>query len=601
MTESLLPGLAGIGLAIVACQWLAWKLRLPAILFLLLCGLLLGPIAGLLEPDVLFGPLLFPLVSIAVAIILFEGSLTLRFSDIRGLGQVVRNRVTVGAVATWWLMALAAMALFELQLDFALLFGAIMVVTGPTVIIPILRTVRPNRNIAGILRWEGIVIDPIGALLAVVVFDFMIARQSVPGSALLVFGGIVVTGALLGLGIGYLTGGLLRKSQLPGYLHSPFVLMVVIAVFALSDYMEPESGLLAVTVMGMTLANMPGVHLEDIRHFKENLSLLLLSALFIVLAARIDPAVFQTLDWWALVLLTAAVFPVRAVVTLLCTWGSGLTAGERGLLAWVAPRGIVAAAVSAVFALKLEEIGHPAATLLVPMTLAVIIVTVLVQGFTTGWLARRLGVAEPAPDGALILGAHPVARMIGKALQAQGLPVMLVDSNWDHVRQARMQGLPVYYGSPVSPHADETLETSGLGYLLARSGRPHLDALTALRFRREFGPDHVYGLKAAPLYSGPVAAVDAKHDVSEQHRGRRLFNADTTLEELAFRLQRGAEVRTTGLTEEFDMQDFLQRNPDTLPRFAMDTGGHLQVYSPDRAINVAAGWKLISLSRALPS
>ena len=596
MTIGLLQSLAGIGLAILACQWLAWRLRLPAILFLLWAGMLLGPATGMLDPDALFGALLFPLVSIAVAIILFEGSLGLRFSELRGLGRVVRNLVTVGAVLTWLLMALAAAWLFDLQMDYALLFGAIMVVTGPTVIMPILRAVRPNRNVAQVLRWEGIVIDPIGALLAVVVFDFLIVYQRAPGSAVLAFGAILITGTLMGLVAGYLVGRLLNGPYLPEYLHSLFVLMAVVALFALSDSIQPESGLLAVTVMGMTLANMPGIHLEDIRQFKENLSLLLLSALFIVLAARIDAAVFRQLDWVALALLTAAVFPVRAVAVLVCTWGSELSVTERSLLGWIAPRGIVAAAVSAVFTLKLEEIGHPAAELLVPMTLAVIIVTVLVQGFSAGWITRRLGVGEPAPNGPLILGAHPLARLIGAALKEQGLAVMLVDSSWDHARAARMQGLPVYYGSPVSPYADQALDLTGLGCLLAMSGRPHLDALAAMRFRREFGIDRVYELRSAPLQSGMSSgqALERIHGVADQHRGRRMFSEDTSLEELSFRVLRGAEIRATGLTEAFGMEEYQARNRGLL-LFAIDAAGRLHVCSPDQELHAGAGWKLISL------
>lgn len=596
MTSGLLQSLAGIGLAILACQWLAWRLRLPAILFLLWAGILLGPVTGVLDPDALFGALLFPLVSIAVAIILFEGSLSLRYSELRGCGRVVRNLVTIGAVLTWLLMALAAAWLFDLEMDYALLFGAIMVVTGPTVIMPILRAVRPNRSISQVLRWEGIVIDPIGALLAVVVFDFLIARQSAPGSAVLAFSAILFTGTLLGLAAGYLAGRVLNGPYLPEYLHSLFVLMAVVAVFALADSIQMESGLLAVTVMGITLANMPGVRLEEIRQFKENLSLLLISALFIVLAARINAAVFQELDWIALALLTAAVFPVRAVAALVCTWGSELSAAERSLIGWIAPRGIVAAAVSAIFTLKLEEIGHPDAGLLVPMTLAIIIATVLVQGFSAGWFTRRLEVGEPTPNGPLILGAHPLARLVGDALKEQGLAVMLVDSNWDYARAARMQGLPVYYGSPVSPYAEQALDLTGLGCLLAMSGRPHLDALGAMRFRREFGSDRVYELRSAPIQSGLSTgrALEHIHGVADQHRGRRMFSEDATLEELVFRVLRGAEIRTTGLTESFGMAEYSERNAGLL-LFAIAPDGRLHVCSPEQELRAGAGWKLMSL------
>jgi CPA1 family monovalent cation:H+ antiporter len=308
MEHHALLTLAGIGLIGIACQWLAWRVRLPAILFLLLAGIVAGPVTGWLKPDKLFGELLFPFVSLSVAVILFEGALTLRFDRLRGLGQVVRRMVIAGLVITWLVCAASAWLFLGYSVELALLFGALVVVTGPTVIAPMLRVVRPKPAVAEVLRWEGIVIDPFGALLAVLVFEFLVARGE--GAAwshtLMTFTGTLVVGIGIGAIAGWLLGVLLRRHAIPDYLQNVFTLALVGGAFAASDSVVPESGLLAVTVMGMVLANLPRVHVEEILDFKESLSVLLISTLFVVLAARIELEQLQALGWGALGVLAVA-------------------------------------------------------------------------------------------------------------------------------------------------------------------------------------------------------------------------------------------------------------------------------------------------------
>ena len=272
MSDPLLS-LVSVGLLSIACQYLAYKIRLPAILPLLIVGIVVGPVFGVLNADDLFGDLLFPVVSLSVAIILFEGSLTLKFSDIAGHGNMVRNLCSIGVVVTWGVAATAAHYSLDLSWQLSFLFGAIVTVTGPTVIVPMLRTVRPQTNLANILRWEGIVIDPIGALLAVLVFEFIVASQETAIThTLIAFGKTVGIGSVLGLAAGYLLGLSIRKKWIPHYLLNTAVLTIILGVFAASNYVAHESGLLAVTIAGMVLANMKDVDVEDILEFKETLS-----------------------------------------------------------------------------------------------------------------------------------------------------------------------------------------------------------------------------------------------------------------------------------------------------------------------------------------
>ncbi|WP_339429303.1 sodium:proton antiporter [Pseudomonas taetrolens] len=591
--QQILLAFGGIGIAALGCQWLAWRLKLPAILFLLLTGIVVGPVLGWLDPQELLGPLLMPLVSLAVALILFEGSLTLHVSEWREIGSVVHRLVTVGALSTWAVITLATHWLLGFDWLLALLFGTLTLVTGPTVIVPMLRVVRPKASIANILRWEGIVIDPIGALLAVVVYSFIISRAAGDGlsHSLLTFAGVILCGSLFGLIGGWVLGHILRRQWLPEYLHSLATLAAVLGIFIASNQIMHESGLLAVTLMGMWMANMKGVDVRHILHFKENLSVLLISGLFILLAARLDLNAMIALGPVVLVLLLIIQFIARPLNVLLSTFGSKLNWRERALLAWIAPRGIVAAAVSAIFAIRLDQAGHEGALLLVPLTFAVIIGTVVLQSATARPLARLLKVAEPAPSGFLIVGANGPARVVGKALQQLGSRVLLTDSNWENIRAARMENLPTYFGNPASQHAEAHLDLVGLGHLLALSPSGELNALAAMRFRHEFGHQRLYALA-----SGQESQRTDKHRASHEHRGQALGDRPLTYSQLANALNQGAELYSTQLTENFTWEDYQALHGSRAALlFARDSGGWVYVVTPESDLKPGPGWTLLAL------
>ena len=594
MSEAqILLGLGGVGLASLASQWLAWRLRLPAILFLLLCGLLAGPLLGWLNPSELFGPLLFPLVSLAVALILFEGSLTLHLSEWREIGSVVQRLVTLGALSTWAVIAVTTHYLLDFSWDLALLFGTLTLVTGPTVIAPMLRVVRPRASVGNILRWEGIVIDPIGALLAVVVYSFIASRSSgEPWSeSLATFAAVIACGSLLGGAGGWLFGQVLRHRWLPEYLENLAALASVLGIFIAANLLVHESGLLAVTVMGMCLANMRGVDVRHILHFKENLSVLLISGLFILLAARLDLAALLALGPATLVLLAVIQFIARPLSIALCTAGSDLGWRERALLAWIAPRGIVAAAVSAIFAERLQQHGYAQAHLLVPLTFLVIIGTVVLQSATARPLARLLKVAEPAARGFLIVGANPVARAVGRALKQRGSHVLLTDSSWENIAAARMDGLPTYFGNPASQHADAHLDLTGIGQLLALSPSGEQNNLACSRFRPDFGKQNLYSLTNAR-----EQRLSEKHRVSDEHRGRSFGLPAQSYGQLAGLLARGGEVRSTTLSETFGWPEYqaLHGERATL-LLAFDPRGWVHVAGGPLAFIPAPGWTLLAL------
>ena len=591
MNEHIALQIAAIGVLAIACQWLGWRFKLPAIVFLLTGGLLAGPVTGWLQPDELFGDLLFPLISLCVAVILFEGSLTLRFAEIRGVEKVVMRLVTWGTLVSWVITAVAAIWLVDASWQVAALFGAVMVVTGPTVIVPMLRTVRPTASVGNVLRWEGILIDPVGAILAILTYQFITALSAQQALMLtfLTLGKMVLAGVLIGAGAGYLLGVALRRNWLPEFLHNFTVLCIVFAVYALSNAVEHETGLLAVTVMGLWLANMPGVHTEDILDFKESLSVLLISGLFIILAARIDFALFEQLGWSALGVFIALQFLARPLKIALATAGSKLNWRERVLLGWIGPRGIVAAAISAIFGLRLEQAGFADAAYLVPLTFMVIIGTVLLQGATAGPLARWLGVAEPEPRGFLVVGANRVARAIALQLRKAGYRMVLADTSWENIENARAEGFDTYYGSLVSEHADRHLDLVGIGGLLGLSAHPALNSLAVMRYRREFGDGNTYALHAA-LEEQPenlrIAAAQPGHE---------LFGKDISYTRLSKFLSQGA-VATIALEQGEDLNTFLSRNPDAVPLFALDPKGNAHAFTAARKPAATRGWKLIAVS-----
>ena len=487
-------------MACTLCQWIAWRVKLPAIIFLLLTGILAGPIFGLLHPEKLLGNLFFTFVSLSVAVILFEGSLALRFKEILGLETVVQNMVSFGMAVTWLITALATHYAIGLSWKISLLFGAITVVTGPTVIAPMLRTIRPTPAVSNILRWEGIIIDPIGASLAVLVYEFIISGggHGAWTHTMLTFGKIIAVGTVVGVCGGYLFGLSIRYHWVPEFLHNVAALTIVIATFVGSNTLQPESGLVTVTIMGIWLANMKNVDMEGILDFKESISVLLISLLFIMLAARLDIHSLKNVGWGVVFVLIAIQFLARPLNVMVSTVRSQLTWPERHMLAWIAPRGIIAAAISALFAVQLENAGFSDAQLLVPLTFCVIIVTVVLQSITARPIAHWLKVAEPEPTGFLIIGANVVARAIAKALVQNDTNVLLADTGWEKISKATIEGLPSYFGNPISEHADRHLDLIGIGRMLALSPLENVNLSAVMHYRMELGRNNVFIIQSKP-------------------------------------------------------------------------------------------------------
>ena len=577
----------------ITAQWVAWRLRFPSILLLLIFGFVAGPITGYLDPDELLGDLLFPLVSISVALILFEGGLSLRIADLRDTGHVVRNLVTVGALVSWVLSAGAAYFILNFDLPIALLFGAILVVTGPTVIMPLLRHIRAVGRVSSITKWEGIVNDPIGAVLAVLVFEAVVAsglQESTTTVIISVLETIAIAAVLGGLGAWGLVQ-LLKRYWIPDFLQASVILMAVIAAFTVSNVFQKESGLFTVTLMGIIMANQKAISIKHIVEFKENLGIILLSSLFIILAARLNLEDLSHLGWSSVIFLAILILIIRPASVLASTIKSGLRWQEKLFMAAMAPRGIVAAAVTAIFALELaEEAGYHQAELMVPEMFFIIVGTVAIYGLSAAPLGRWLGVAQPNPQGVLMVGAHRWARAMASTLKTEGFDVLLVDTNRENLNQARLEGLPTCYASILSERVVDEIEVGGLGRLFALTPNDEVNSLASLHFVEVFGREKVYQL--SPKESGS----SRKETVPMPLRGRLLFASNITYRELTHRFETGSVVKTTKLTNQFDYKEFLAFYGDkAVPLLLINETGELRVFTTDQELFPQPGDAIISL------
>lgn len=575
----------------IAAQWLAWRFNLPSILLMLIFGFLAGPVSGVINPDALMGNLLFPIVSLSVAIILFEGGLSLSLTELRPVRTVVFNLVTIGAVITWVLSAIAAYYILDLDYRLSLLFGAILVVTGPTVIIPLLIQIRPIGQVGSVIKWEGIVNDPVGAILAVLVFEAL-ASGGFEEASFEVVSSLLIT-ILIGISFALLGAviiiGLLRYYLVPDYLHNPVALMVVLGFFAASDVFQAESGLLTVTIMGIVLANQPYVSIKHIVEFKENLRVLLISILFITLAARLKFEDFAAINMYAFAAFCLLLFfVIRPLAVAASTVNSDLSRNERIFLSWMAPRGIVAAAVASIFALELEHVGYVEAWRLVPLIFLVIITTVAVYGLTAMPVGRWLKVTQPNPQGAIIAGAHEWAIEIGKMLHNEGYRIVMIDLNRDNIDAAERAGLSTLQGNIVSDYVVDRVELVGIGRLLALTPNDEANALATLHFMELFGRSEVYLLPPHGGHAEPMA---------DPLYGRLLFNEQATFREMTRRFEAGATVQKIQLTKEFNFNKFTsQYGKQAVPLFLIDEAGKLAMFTDKQNLSPQAGQTIICLA-----
>lgn len=567
----------------VGSSWLASRLKVPGILLLLTVGCLAGGVFKLINPDEIFGESLLPAVSLAVGFILFEGGMTLKLAELKRIWRSILGLLTIGVLVTWVLATIFAFYILQMPFTTSLVFAGVLTVTGPTVIGPLLRDIRPKGNVGAVAKWEGIVIDPVGATLAVLVFEatesIAEARfESATFSALYGFFMTALIGSIIGAICSYVLVECLRRFWIPDHLRVPVTMMFVAIGFSGAEYFQHEAGLVSVTLMGIWLANQKKVDVHHILEFKETMTVLLICVLFITLASRIELSQLQTLSWRGPLFVVALIAIVRPVSVYLSTLGTSLTSKEKAFLAFFAPRGIVAAAVSSVFALRMGEEG----ALIVPAMFTVILMTVAIYGLGAGPLARKLGLAVANPQGLLIAGSNRISREISKALNASGFDTLIVDNSYEQVAKARDMGLRVQYANILSDYVVEELDLGGIGRFLGLTSNNKINTLACVRFRTFFGNPNIYQFSYEEARS-------SRHEIEAMHslEGRNLFGNAITYDRLDKLLESGWSIRQTRLTASYTWDGFKEKNPEAIVLFFIRNKGPLNV--------VVAGDKIESL------
>ncbi len=601
--------LAGIIIFGILAQWVAWKFKIPAILPLLLIGLLVGPIAAEFlsedgtkwiqpiwngEKGLFPGESLFYFVSLAISIILFEGGLTLKLKEIKNVGTVITKLISLGSLITFLGASLAVHYIFNLSWEISFLFSALIIVTGPTVITPILRNIPLKRDVSAILKWEGILIDPIGALVAVLVFEFIsVGGEEFTQMALIEFGKIVLFGSTFGFTFAHALNFSINNKWIPHYLLNVFALASVLGVFVLSDSFAHESGLLAVVVMGMVLGNSNSPYLKELLYFKESLSVLLISILFILLSANINmEELYLIYNWKTAVLFAIVVFVIRPLGVFLSTRKSSLQLNEKLFISWVGPRGIVAAGIASLFGLKLVKMGIEGAEYITPLVFMIVLGTVLLNATTARIFARIVGVFLKKSEGILIVGASEVSRLIAQYLDKNTRHVVLIDSNKTNIAKAQEMKLEALSVDIYSNALDDNIELNDIGYVMALTGSSDINKYAIKKFKKQFGENGAFRL---------ITKEEMKDESNNPKEGLFSHTDDfSLLTNVAKNYPTIHEIEINDQSHYEKLIEITDEDLDNIPLFIKDKNGELEIISSfNKDKEIKEGWKLVYLGKEI--
>ncbi|WP_286699028.1 sodium:proton antiporter [Sulfitobacter sp. TMED3] len=584
VTAIALVGAIGVG-----SQWIAWRLRMPAIVLMLVAGILIGPVLGIFDPARDIGPLMGPMISIAVAIILFEGGLSLNFHTLQDAVGGVRRLVYIGAPLGWLMSALSLHYVAGLSWSSSAVFGGIMIVTGPTVIAPLLRTARLSRRPATLLQWEAILNDPIGALAAVLAFEVVIALNTATTASEamleLFIGAAVATAAGVAAGIGLSRA--FKRGWVPEYMKVPVLFALLLGVFAASDAVLHESGLLAVTIMGIVIANSKLPSYEEMRRFKEHATVLLVSGVFILLAAGLDVEALGNLDWRAAAFVAVVVLVARPVTVFISLIGSGIPFREKLLVALTGPRGVVLVAVAGLFGERLLSLGFEDAALIAPLAFALVAVTVVVNGFTLAPFARLLGLTGADTPGVVIIGGSDWTTQLAEVLKTAKIPVLMTDPNFIRLRKARAAGIDTFSGDILSEAAEQRVELVSYATLIAATDNDAYNTLVTTDLAPEFGRENVFQVMREKSES-------SRHQLPRTLGGRPL-GLEATHAELRDLIAQGWRFRSTRLSEEFTLEDWRAESPEARLLAQITTSGEIKFMRKNEEFKGGDGIHVIAL------
>jgi NhaP-type Na+/H+ or K+/H+ antiporter len=542
------------------------------------------------------GESLYYFVSLAIGVILFEGGLTLKRGEILNVSSVIVKLITIAVMITFIGAGIAVHFIFELSWKISLLFSALVIVTGPTVITPILRNIPLKRDISAILKWEGILIDPIGALFAVLVFEFINAKAGAEYTSIALqdFGKVILFGFSFGFSFAHALIYMIKNKIIPHFLLNVVTLASVLGVFVLADTFAHESGLLAVVVMGIIMGNTSLPNFKDLLYFKESLSVLLISILFILLAANINyDELLLVYNLKSLYLFLIIVFVIRPLGVLLSSINSNLKFNEKLFISWVGPRGIVAAGIASLFGIKLANNGVPDAEYITPLVFMIVLGTVLLNATTARPFAKLVGVLKNS-DGILIVGSSSFSRVIAKYLNDHDRHVVVVDNNESNIVEAKKMGLSAFVADIFSDDLQDNLELSDIGYLMALTGNTTINKKAIENFQDELGENGAFRVISPEEMNNP-----------ENNPENGLFSHTDDyikLVNLARRYPKIHELKINSQEHYSGIIEITKADPDVIPIFIKTIGNSMKIIpSESKYVEVDEGDKLVYLGREIDS
>lgn len=575
-------------------QWFAWKFRFPVIVLFTAFGILAGPVFGIIDPKSAFGPMLHPMVELAVAMILFEGGLLLKFHEFEKTAKGMVRLFSLAVLLNWGIGSAVGYYIGGLSLSTAMLIAGILIVTGPTVIIPALREAKLKPSTASYLKWEGIINDPFGAIFAVLIYEFIIFSGAGSGVEFIVISlsKIILVSIVLSFATRFVILWLSKHALVPEFLKVPFVMSWIFILFIASEHLQKGAGLLTITLFGLLLGNSKYSSLRDVKRFGENISVFTVAIIFIMLSASLELSVWLELDWRHFTFIGLMSFVVRPVAILLSTFKSGMRFKERILIGLYGPRGIVAASVAGAVGTGLYEIGYKEGRFVLPIIFSVILLTVIVHSFWLNWLAIKLDLKSHGEDGVLILGASPWSIQLAEKLKQLQVPVLVSDTSWYKLAPARMAGLEVHFGALMDDLEYGEPDTSEINYLIAATEDDYYNSLVCHKLRHTFGTDHVYQI---PIHEDEFSQ---QHSLTRKDYCALDDSTEALYENMMKKYHNGWNFHSTELKEAYTIEQFKSDNPpeNTVPFCILRANGRVEVVGKKKGIPAKVGDTLIYYS-----
>ncbi len=578
----------------VMCQWMGWMLKLPALVLLSICGIVLGPVLGVFNPHEVFGANMENLISLGVGIILFEGGLQLKSAELQKNPKSILRMIFPGAFIAWGIITCGAHFIGGFSWEVSIFMGGLLVVTGPTVIIPMLRQSKPSSKTAAVLKWEGIINDPIGALMATITALYL-SRQSFQDNTLehsSVITVSIIAIIVIALIIGKVIEFLFKQGRMAEFLKPPVLLAFVMVAYVIGNLLQKEGGLVSVTVLGVMIANTKNMRHEQMHKFIEYLTIILVSLIFIVLTATLRTSDINEIHMGMVLFVVALIFILRPLAVIISTIGTELTFKEKLFIGFVGPRGVVCVAVAGLFAPMLIKAGYADANMLVPCIFLIVFSTVLFSGFLMKPIGKALGVITPHENSLLIVGASRFSIALASILKENEIQVQIIDHTWRRLKPARQLDIKTNYGEILSHGAEHRFDFDNVTQLFAASGNSAYNSLVCAYFAHELGEKNIVQLATE---KGESEAWNYHEDF----KGKTLVSTELTFDKSQDLINEGWTFMATRLKEKFTYEDYAEKNAieTTIPILKISEKGAISFATSDKEFSAKIGDLIIAFTK----